>query len=441
MAMWWIKLWLKQKNAGWKLNLMNLRAITVLQAFFTLCLLQALTATIGVAADWPQWMGPRHNGTTNENQWSIDRTRDAPETVWQASVGIGFASMAISEGRLVTAGHEGGSDTVWCFAADSGKLIWQYTYPCPLWAHEHEGGPSATATIVKKYVYTLSKEGHLICFDVRDGSVIWQINIRQQFNVLARPSEPQRDYGYAGSPLVVGQLLVVPVGGKNANTVAFDKDTGEIIWTSGNVDGNTGAGYATPVAFSWDNRDYLAVLAMKDLEILELKTGRQVASYNWPTPYGNNIPTPCIAGNRIFITADYGAGCAAIDFDGQRLEEVFYNKDIMCKMTNPLLLEGHIYAGTSSGVIKCMELATGEICWQQRLLGNTSLLRAGERFLCLGENGELVEAVMTPEGFQELARTKTLDGKCWTMPVLCNGLLYVRDVVGNLICLNLRSAP
>ena len=420
---------------------MNLRTVSVVLLSFTQCSLYILSATTGIAEDWPQWMGAHHNGTTNETDWSIGGTGDTPATVWKANVGIGFASMAISEGRLVTSGHEGGNDTIWAFEADSGELIWQHTYRCPLWAHEHEGGPSATPTICEKYVYTLSKEGHLICFDVCDGSVIWQTNIRQRFSVPPRPSKPQRDYGYAGSPLVVGQRLVVPVGGKNANTVAFDKDTGEIIWTSGNLNGDTGAGYATPVVFSWNNRDYLAVLALKDLEIVELESGRQVASYNWPTPYGNNIPTPRIEGNRIFITADYGAGCAAVDFDGQGLKEVFHNKEIQCKLTNPLLLEGHVYAGTSNGVIKCMELATGELCWRHRLFGNTSLVRAGERFLCLGESGDLVAAVMNPEGFQELARTKTLDGKCWTMPVLCNGLLYVRDVAGNLICLNLRSTP
>ena len=211
---------------------MNLRTIPVILLSSTLCSLYILSATTGIAEDWPQWMGPHHNGTTNENHWNIGGAGDTPVTVWKANVGIGFASMAISEGRLVTSGHKGGNDTIWSFEADSGKLIWQHTYPCPLWAHEHEGGPSTTPTIREKHVYTLSKEGHLICFDVRDGSVIWQINIRQQFSVPPRPSKPQRDYGYAGSPLVVGQRLVVPVGGKNANTVAFDTDTGEIIWTS-----------------------------------------------------------------------------------------------------------------------------------------------------------------------------------------------------------------
>jgi len=348
--------------------------------------------------------------------------------------------MVIHDGHLVTLGHEDGNDTIWCFNAASGEVIWKHPYACLQWAREHEGGPSATPAIRDGCVYTLSKEGHLICLDVQDGTVLWEINIREQFNVPERPSEPQRDYGYAGSPLVVDRLVVVPVGGRNANTVAFDKDSGKTIWTSGNSDGQTGAGYATPVYFSWDGHDYLAILALKDLEVLELETGRQVATYQWPTDYGNNIATPCIEGNRIFITAAYGAGCAAVDFDGQHLKEVFRNRDIECKFTSPLLIDGHIYAGTSSGVMKCMDLKTGDLCWQQRFLANASLLRAGDRFLCLGEKGDLIGAIMTPDHFQELARTKFLDGKFWTMPVLCNGLFYVRNVAGDLVCVDLRPS-
>lgn len=407
------------------------------RALFSLFFLISVSPP-AVSADWAQWRGGERHGRSPEDAWSSDWPADrGPSTLWKASVGIGFASVALSEGRLLTAGNSAGIDTVWCLHAFTGKVLWKYSYPCLLWDREHAGGPSATPAISDGRVYTLSKEGHLFAFDLRAGSILWQLNIREKFRVPPRPSEPLRDYGYVGSPMVVGDLVVVPVGGKNANTVALDRVTGEKVWASGNDRGTTGAGYATPVPFSFDAREYLAVLSLRDLEILETATGRQVAAFAWATPYGVNSADPVIDGNRIFITSDFGAGCVGLEFNGKSLREVFRHTKVMCKFTSPIAIDGHVYAATTNGIFKCVDLETGRVKWKRRGFRNSSLVAAGKRFLALGEGGDLIAATMTPEGYTELARAKVLDGLCWTPPVLSNGLLYVRNSAGDLVCIDL----
>lgn len=414
----------------------NSRLMTVtLTSFFlfTLCSVQL------VAADWPHWRGPQHNGISDETTWSADWSAGPPRTIWEAALGIGFASVAVSEGRLVTAGHADGIDTIWCLNAASGEVLWMHRYACPIWDRQHEGGPGTTPAIAEGRVYTLSREGDLFCFDVQTGAILWQMNTRKRYDVSPRPSKPQKDYGYTGSPLVLGRLLIVPVGGKNANTVAFDRKSGKVVWVSGNEAGTTGAGYGTPTAFSWRGEEYLAIFSLKELEVLELETGRRRALFPWPTSYGINAVTPCIEDNRIYVTSDFGSGLVGLEFDGTALRELFRRNDVQCKFTNPILRGGHLYTTTTAGVFKCIDTQTGDLRWQHRGFSNASLLLAGDRFLCLGERGDLLAAEMTSDGYKEIARTQVLAGRCWTPPVLANGLLYVRNAAGQLRALDLTS--
>ena len=392
-----------------------------------------------LAGDWPNWLGPRHDATSTESSWSADWNTGPPATLWSREVGIGFSSMSISEGRLLTAGHTDGIDTVWCLNAATGAGLWTYGYECPIWDRQHEGGPGTTPTISGRNVYTLSREGHLFCFDVRTGDVVWKTNVRKQFNVPPRPSKPQKDYGYTGSPLIVDRNLIVPVGGRNANTVAFDRDSGEVRWASGNEAGETGPGYGAPLAFQWNGEKFLAIFSLKELEVLEVETGRQRALFPWPTSYGVNALTPVVENNRIYIASDFGSGIAGFEFDGKQLRELFRRTDVLCKFNNPIVRNGTIYASTTSGVFKCIDSKTGKLHWQHRSYPNASLLLAGNRFLCLGDRGDLLAAKMTPNGYKSLSQTKVIDGRCWTPPALANGVLYVRNANGRLVALDLIS--
>ena len=64
---------------------------------------------------------------------------------------------------------------------------------------------------------------------------------------------------------------------------------------------------------------------------------------------------------------------------------------------------------------------------------------ANGKLIIQGEKGDVVIAEPSPTGFKELARAKVLTGKCWVVPVLANGRLYVRNNAGDLICLDLTN--
>ena len=132
------------------------------------------------SADWPNYRGPDHNGSSQETDWQTDWDAQEPKILWTKSIGFGFGSVAVADGRAYLMGNTGkegdnaNTDIVYCVDAESGKEIWRHEYPCLLQPRLHEGGPLATPTVDGKVVYTLSRMGDLFCFNAASGEIIWQ---------------------------------------------------------------------------------------------------------------------------------------------------------------------------------------------------------------------------------------------------------------------------
>ena len=114
------------------------------------------------AADWPRYRGPNLDGISTETGWSVDWPATGPKQLWKTNVGIGFSSISVADGRAYTMGNRDNQDTVYCFDAASGQVLWKHSYPSKLDPKYYDGGPSATPTIDAGRVYTLSKEGRSI---------------------------------------------------------------------------------------------------------------------------------------------------------------------------------------------------------------------------------------------------------------------------------------
>src|SRR5438874_2192008 len=87
------------------------------------CLFSALPQSR--AEDWPNWRGPDRNGVSKEKGWTTQWPKDGPKPLWKASVGTGFSSVAVAQGRVFTLGNQAETDTVYCFAAQTGQVVWK----------------------------------------------------------------------------------------------------------------------------------------------------------------------------------------------------------------------------------------------------------------------------------------------------------------------------
>ncbi len=390
--------------------------------------LLAATQASAAGVDWHRWRGPDLNGISKESGWTTKWPADGPKKLWLAQVGLGFASFTVSDGRVFTTGHANNHDTVFCFDADKGGVLWKHSYPHPIDAKYYEGGTSATPTVDGQLVYTLSRRGHLFCFEAATGKVVWSKHLATDFG-MAMP-----EWGFASSPLVVDDLLILNAGTAG---LALNKQNGQTIWQNG----QTAAGYASAVPFN-DGQARIAVFGAQALHALDLATGKPVWHYPWKTQYGVNAADPIFVGNRVFVSSSYGKGCGLIEFKGGAATKVYENKLMKNHFNSCVLLDGFLYGCTGeagqASYLMCIEFNTGAVKWQERSVGLGSLMAADGKLIVLGDKGELIVARVNPQKFDPLARAQVLGAKCWTVPVLSQGRIYCRNAPGQVVCLDVR---
>lgn len=386
----------------------------------------ALGASSVFAADWPIWRGPTYDGISTEKDWKLS---GEPKTVWEAEVGLGFASFVVGDGRVLTSGHADEKDTVWCLDAVTGKVIWKHEYPADLGDKYYEGGTSNTPTMDGDKVYHLSRWGDLFCFEVATGKVVWEKNVQKE----TEANIP--DWGFAGAPLVQGGLLVLNVGKAG---LGVDKVSGKIVWRSD----TDSAGYSTPYPITRNGKK-LAIIGSGDAyNAIQVEDGTPVWSYRWATRYGVNASDPILSGDSLFISTGYNKGCTLLKLTDSQPEKVWESKVLKNQFNSSVLLDGYLYGidgdQNSRCSLKCVKLADGKVAWEEKSIGFGSLMAADGRLIILTEKGELVVAKANAEKFDEISRAQVLSGRCWSAPVLSNGRVYVRNAPGHVLCLEAK---
>ena len=384
------------------------------------------------AGDWPVWRGSQGDGRSRETDWNPQWPVDGPKRLWAASLGIGFSSISISDGRAYTMGHLDDKDTVWCFNSETGDVIWKYSYPCKLVDNLHDGGPACTPTVDGDRVYTLSKEGHLFSFRASDGELVWQAHLQELLDVK------MPDWGFSCSPFVLGEKLLIEAG----RTCALDKETGELIWKTKEYR----PGYGSPVLFEPEGSEPLVAVLNNDyLMVVNLATGKELDKLKWETNFATSACTPTAKDDTLFISTGYGKGCLLAALINGKLEKVYEHRKLRAHMANAVLVGKTLYCidgqshQASRCALVCMDFATGDVHWQERGFGCGTVLAAGDTLIVLSDDGELATAKATTEGYEQISCAKVLDGTCWTPPALARGRIYCRNSAGDLVCLDVRK--
>jgi len=393
----------------------------------SLVFLSALTLQ---AEDWPQYRGPDQNGISKETGWQKEWPKEDPATVWKAKVGMGFSSFSVADGRVYTTGNADEKDTVWCFHADTGEVIWKHTFEEPLDPKYFEGGTFATPTVDGAVVYSISRRGKLFCFEAATGAIKWQKDVTQ-LTGAALPT-----WGFAGSPVVLGDLLLLNAGESGA---ALKKATGELAWFSD----TEFAGYSTPHLIK-KGADTLAIFSSGNAFIIrDAVTGKESSRFKWITKYGVNAADPIVEGNHIFVSSGYGKGACVMDISTSPPTELWRNTEMQNQLNPCVLIDGHLYGCSgdeddSGTTLKCVDFKTGEAKWKYPGVGAGSVTAADGHLIVLTARGELLVGPVSSADFEPVLQLQILGGKCWTAPVLANGRLYARNSEGDVVCVDLR---
>lgn len=393
-------------------------ALPVFGAASVLALSCALSpASTLSAGDWPRWRGPRLDGISQEKGWSAQWPGDGLPKLWEANVGVGYASFSVSRGVLYTMGNTQDTDAVYALDAAAGAVKWKYEYPCLAKDPNGYHGTRCTPTVDGDRVYTVSRLGHFFCFDAAKGTVIWSKDLVKDFGGKV-PT-----WGYSGSPLVEGDWVLIECGGPGASVVAFAKKTGEVVWKNG----DDAAGYASLIPFDCGGQRVFAQFSKDQIIGRRMKDGGELWRASWKTSYGVNAATPLIHGDEMFLSTGYGFGCALFKVSPDGVKEVWRNKNMKNHVNSCVWLGGYIY-GFNEGELACLDAKTGETKWSNGSYGKGSLVAVDGKLLLYGQSGKLGLAEATPDGFKELASFQALTGRdTWAAPVLVNGRIYARS--------------
>ncbi len=390
-----------------------------------------INAAAVLGDDWPVYRGPNHNGFSNETGWKANWPAAGPKKLWTKSIGLGFSSITVADGRAYMTGNSGeksgAKDTVFCLDANTGKEIWTRTYDCPLEAKYYEGGTLASPTVDGKVVYTISKMGHLFCLDAATGSVLWAKNANKDLG-FKLPT-----WHFSGSPLVVGDLLVFNLGTAGA---ALNKKTGQLVWHNG----KDACGYATPVPCRINGQETLAIGASETLVGVRPTDGKILWKHPFVNKYKVTASDPIVSGDTVFASCGYNRGCIRIAVAGGKTTRIFDSRVMRNHMNCSVLYNGNIY-GFDENKLKCISSKDAGEKWSEGSLGKGALMMTADgRMIIMSDKGELAIANADPAGFKAIARAQILPkGKCWTVPVLANGKIYARNAKGDVVCLDVNG--
>lgn len=398
-------------------------------------------ATSAAGSDWPQFLGPDRNGLSPETGLIVEWGTDGPPELWRAPGGIGMSGLAIAGGKLVTLVQKSGRQWALCLNAQTGKPIWEMDV-APAYRNAMGDGPRATPSIAGDAAYILTGEGILAALKLADGQILWKKDVVAELG--GKPAE----YGMAGSPLVLGDRIVIVIGTSKATVAALTTARGNVVWTAG---ADQPAGYSSPVVLKIADREQLVAFHGSGAVGLDPKAGTELWSYPYVTDFNCNIANPLAVAGGVLLSAGENHGSVLLSFKPHSekfdVAEVWKSQGASSVLRNEwqtsVQVSGQLYGfdnvGSAGPVthLTCIDAASGNRRWQQQRFGKGNLIAADGKLFISTMQGELVVARVNPAKYDELGR-KTVVGKTRQAPALSRGLLYLRDD-REIICLDARN--
>jgi outer membrane protein assembly factor BamB len=428
-------------------------------------------------SDWPTFLGPTGDSRSTETGVVVPAPGRPPRIAWRARLGTGYGIGAVALGRYYQFDREGDKARLACLKSETGELLWTAHYSSDyIDLFDYDNGPRCSPVVDGDRVYLFGAEGMLHCVSAADGRLIWRVDTAKQFGVI------QNFFGVGSNPVVVGDLLVVMIGGSPPESkrippgrldlvepngtalVAFDKFTGEVKYKLG----DELAGYASLKTAEIDGRPWCFAFARGGLVGFDPVRGKIEFHFPWRAKVleSVNASVPVVVGSEVFISETYGPGSALLSVQPGTYRVVWSDREdvrdkaMQTHWNTPIHHEGYLYGSsgrhTFNAELRCVSWKTGEVAWSEPNLTRCSLLYADGYFVCLGEYGTLQLVRATPKKFESVAEiplpapgTRSIPGfrresllryPCWAAPILSHGLLYVRGE-NEVVCLELIPPP
>jgi outer membrane protein assembly factor BamB len=380
----------------------------------------ATPAAVETGADWPGFRGPGRDSIVRGVRIETDWSQSPPVALWRRPIGPGWSSFAVRGDLLYTQEQRGDDEIVACYKVSTGEPVWKHRDPARFWESNAGPGPRATPMLSNSRIYTFGATGILNALDARDGSVLWSRNAASDTGAKLP------GWGFAGSPLVVDDVVIAAAAGTLA---AYDIATGNPRW----VGPHRGGSYSSPQLATIDGIAQILLLSPPGAISVAPADGALLWEHTWQ---GGAIVQPGLTANgdvlinAMGMSGGLGTRCIAVAHGpgGWTAEERWTSNGLKPYFNDFVVHKGHAF-GFDGTILACIDLEDGKRKWKGGRYGGGQLVLLPDQdlLLVLSEEGELALVRATTDQFRELARFPAIEGKTWNHPVLVRDVLLVRN--------------
>jgi outer membrane protein assembly factor BamB len=367
-------------------------------------------------ADWPGFRGPKRDGIVRGVRIKTDWSGSPPVQMWHRPIGPGWSSFAVNGDLFYTQEQRGDNEVVACYKASTGQPVWSHKDGARFFESNAGAGPRATPTLSNGRVYTFGATGILNALDAGKGTVVWSRNVSSDTGTKVP------FWGFASSPLVIGDVVIVAAAGQLAG---YDVGTGNRRW----LGPAGGGGYSSPQLVTIDGVAQVLLMSGAGVTSVAPADGKQLWQHAWS---GNSIVQPALTpdGDVLITSQDNGARRLAVAHNsgGWTATERWTSNTLKPYFNDFVIHKGHAY-GFDGRILACIDLKDGQRKWKGGRYGNGQLVLLPDQdlLLVLSEEGELALVGATPDQFTEVAKFPAIEGKTWNHPVLVGDVLLVRN--------------
>lgn len=378
-------------------------------------------SAVSAATQWPGFRGPGRDGVVRGVRVATDWSASPPVELWRRPVGPGWSSFAVQGDLFYTQEQRGDEEVVACYDLPTGQPVWAHRDAARFWESTGGAGPRATPSLGDGRVYTLGATGVVNALDAGDGAVVWSRDAASDTGAKLP------GWGFAGSPLLVDDLVVVATSGRLA---AYDRATGAVRWSAR----SGGGGYSSPQLATLGGARQVVLLNGSGAVGVAPATGAELWKHAWP---GDGIVQPALtADGDVLLGSGSGMGGATgvrrvavtPGPGGWTTLERWASAGLKPHFNDFVVHAGHAY-GFDGGLLACIDLADGRRRWKGGRYGHGQLVLLADQglLLVLSEKGGLALVAASPDEFRELARSGAIEGKTWNHPALAGDVLLVRN--------------
>lgn len=375
--------------------------------------------------DWPQWRGPRRDGTLA----SFTEPKAWPETLmqrWKITVGEGYATPIVVGNRVYQFSRQGENEVMRAIDAASGKVIWEKSYTAPFemnsGTRRHGPGPKSTPTYADGRLFTLGMTSVVTAWDAASGKELWR-----------KPGGPiQPQFHTAMSPLVDSGQMILHIGGdKQGALTAFDPATGAVKWEwTGD-----GPAYGSPIIAEIGGARHLMLFSQRNFIGVNPATGQLLWSVPFEARSTTNSITPLVHGNTVIVSGQgkpLTAYTIANNGGKWSADLAWENPQLSMSFSNPVLVGDALFSmsALNSGQFFWADVKTGKTLWTSppRQAGNAAISRSGNLIFVLKDDGQLMIGRADPSAFEPMKTYTVATSATWAQPVISGSRIFVKDV-------------